>query len=173
MNQDTETLKEEQPEVIGTSSQPPPPKKYKIHIPKSPHKKHTTKIVLPHIPDGVQVGPDLLGHIGKLKYSNHDIANTNKFLELAKRVYMEIVGMNPFGELIDQPLQWEIGLEKMGILHLLDLPHFGRGQYTNSCVKQLMEFTHGEDIWLDKFISIDVELIAHITGFPSWGMDLV
>jgi hypothetical protein len=34
-----------------------------------------------------------------------------------------------------------------------------------------MAVTHGRDIWLDKLISIDVELIAHITGLPSWGMD--
>ena len=34
-----------------------------------------------------------------------------------------------------------------------------------------MAVTHCGDIWLDKFISIDVELIAHIIGFPSWGMD--
>jgi hypothetical protein len=34
-----------------------------------------------------------------------------------------------------------------------------------------MAITHGRDIWLDKLISIDVELIVHITGFPSRGMD--
>jgi hypothetical protein len=81
------------------------------------------------------------------------------------------VGVNAVGEPIDQPLQWATGLEKTGILGLLDLPHFGRGQYANSCVKQLMAVTHGGDIWLDKLVSIDVELIAHITGFPSRGMD--
>jgi hypothetical protein len=31
--------------------------------------------------------------------------------------------------------------------------------------------THGRDIWLDNIVSIDIELILHITGFPSWGMD--
>jgi hypothetical protein len=62
-------------------------------------------------------------------------------------------------------------LEKTGILGLLDLPHFGRGQYANGCIKQLMAVTHGGDIWLDKLVSIDVEIIVHITGFPSRGMD--
>jgi hypothetical protein len=162
---------EEQPEVIGTSSQPPPSKKDKIQIPRSPRKKPAAEIVLPRIPDGVQVGPDLLGHIGKLKYSDHDVADEDKFLELAKRVYMETVGTNPFGEPIDQPLQWETGLEKTGILGLVDLPHFGRGQHATACVKQLLAVMHGGDIWLDKLISIDVELIANIIGFPSQGMD--
>jgi hypothetical protein len=36
-----------------------------------------------------------------------------------------------------------------------------------------MVVTHGRDIWLDKLISIDVELIAHITGLPSRGTDPV
>jgi hypothetical protein len=36
-----------------------------------------------------------------------------------------------------------------------------------------MEVTHGGDIWLDKIVSINIDIIAHITGLPSWGMDLV
>jgi hypothetical protein len=59
----------------------------------------------------------------------------------------------------------------MGILGLLELPLFGRGQYANSCIKQLMAVTHGGDIWLDNIVLIDVEIITHIIGFPSWGMD--
>ena len=76
-----------------------------------------------------------MGYIGKLKYSDHDVADKEKFMEIAKRVYMETVGSNPFGELINQPLQWETGLEKTRILGLLDLPHFGRDQYANACIK--------------------------------------
>jgi hypothetical protein len=59
---------------------------------------------------------------------------------------METVGTNPFGEPIDLPLQWEIGLEKTGILALVDLPHFGISRYAITCVKKMLEFTHGGDI---------------------------
>jgi hypothetical protein len=34
-----------------------------------------------------------------------------------------------------------------------------------------MVVTHGGDIWLYKLISIDVDIIAHITGLPSQGID--
>jgi hypothetical protein len=34
-----------------------------------------------------------------------------------------------------------------------------------------MVVVHGRYLWLDKLISIDVELIVHVTGLPSWGMD--
>jgi hypothetical protein len=161
----------EQPKASRTSSQPPPPTKDKIQIPRSPCKKPAAKIVLPHIPARVQIGPELLGHIGKLKYSNHDVVDEDKFLEIVKRVFLQITGINPVGEMIDQPLQWATRLEKKGILGLLDLPHFGRGHHATVCVKQLLAIMHGGDIWLDKLISIDVELITSITGLPSRGMD--
>jgi hypothetical protein len=77
------------------------------------------------------------------------------------------VGVYPFGEPIHQPVQWAVGLAKTGIVGLLELPHFGRGQYENRFIKQLMVVTHGEDFWLEQLISIDVELITHITGLPS------
>jgi hypothetical protein len=53
---------------------------------------------------------------------------------------------------------------------MLEITHFGRGQYANNCVKQLLAVTHGGDIWLEKIISIDLEIIAHIIGVPSCGM---
>ena len=53
----------------------------------------------------------------------------------------------------------------------MDLPHFGRGQHPTACVKQLLEVTHGRDIWLDNLVSIDVVLIAKIIGLPIQGMD--
>jgi hypothetical protein len=73
--------------VAGTSNQPPL-KKDKQQVPRSPHKKPITSLVLSWIPDGVQVKPDLLGHIDKLKYLDHDVADTDKFSEFTKRVYL-------------------------------------------------------------------------------------
>jgi hypothetical protein len=151
---------EEQPEAVGTSSQPPPPKKDKIQIPRSPRKKPAAEIVLPRIPEGVQVGPDLLGYIGKLKYSDHDVADEDKFPELAKRVFLQTTGINRLENRSISHSNGQTGLEKTRILGLLDLPHFGRGQHATACIKQLLAVTHGGDIWLDKLISIDVELIA-------------
>ena len=70
---------------------------------------------------------DFLGHIKNLKYLDHDVTDRDKFPEFTKRVYLQTVGVNVVGEPIDQALQWTTGLEKMGILGLLDLPHFGKG----------------------------------------------
>jgi hypothetical protein len=55
----------------------------------------------------------------------------------------------------------------------LDIPHFGRGHDIKKCVKQLMEITHGGYLWVEEPVSIDVELITFITGFPSRGESLM
>jgi hypothetical protein len=73
------------------------------------------------------VKSNFLGYVEKLKYSDHDVMNTDKFLDFAKKFYLQRVGIDLFGETVHQPLQWAVGLEKMGILGLLELPHFGRG----------------------------------------------
>jgi hypothetical protein len=72
---------------VGTSSQPLP-KKDKQQVPRSPCKQPVVAIVFPCIQDGVQVKSDLMGHLKKLKYSDHDVTNTYKFLEFEKRVYL-------------------------------------------------------------------------------------
>jgi hypothetical protein len=82
-----ECLRGEQSKAVGTSSHPPQ-QKDKVQIPSSPCKKLVAKIVLPCIPAGVQVGPELLAHVRKLKYSDHDVEDETKFPELVKRVFL-------------------------------------------------------------------------------------
>jgi hypothetical protein len=82
---------------------------------------------------------------------------------------MEILGTGPLGDPVLQPKQWVAGLVNTWILHLLEIPHFGRGKDMNNCVKQLLVVLHGGFLWMDKPVSIDVELISFITGLPSNG----
>jgi hypothetical protein len=52
-------------------------------------------------------------------------------------------------------------------MNLLEIPHFGRGRKMNNYVKQLLAVMHGGILWLDTKVSIDVDLIAKITGLPT------
>jgi hypothetical protein len=52
---------------------------------------------------------------------------------------------------------------------MLDMPHFGRGHDIRNYVKKLMAATHGGYLWLEQIVSIDVDLIAYITVFPTRG----
>jgi hypothetical protein len=49
-------------------------------------------------------------------------------------------------------------------MNLLEIPHFGRGKDVNACVKKILARVHGGFLWMDRHVSIDVELIAKITG---------
>jgi hypothetical protein len=86
---------------------------------------------------------------------------------------MQKLVVKKLGETITQPHQWAIRLDRTRILGLLKIPHFGRGQYASSCIKQLLVVMHGGDVWLDKPIAITVELITQITGLTTGGMDPV
>jgi hypothetical protein len=85
---------------------------------------------------------------------------------------MESIGTGPFGDPMMQPKQWAAGLENTRILNLVEIPHFRRGKEVNNCIKKLMEVLHGGFLWMEEPISIDVELIAFITGLPSMGESL-
>jgi hypothetical protein len=55
---------------------------------------------------------------------------------------------------------WVIGVEKSGILNLLEVPHFGRSLEINAYVKLLFNYVHGGTLWLDPLVLIDTTLIA-------------
>jgi hypothetical protein len=166
----TKWMTGEKSRVAGTSNQTLQ-QEDRVQIPISPQNKLEAEIVLPCIPEGVQVDLQLLGHVRKLKYSDHDVSDETKYPELAPQVFMKNIVVNQLGETISHPHQWAVGLDKTGILGLLKLPHFGRGQYTMTCIKQLLAIMHGGGIWLDKPVPITVELITQITRLPTRGMD--
>jgi hypothetical protein len=131
-----EWMAKEKLEAAGTSNQPTQSED-RIQIPSSPRKKPAAEIVLPRTPEGIQVDSQLLGHVGKLKFSDHDVADERKYPELAPQVFSETIVVNPFGGTITKPRKWAARLDRTRILGLLKIPHFGRGQYathaSNNC----------------------------------------
>jgi hypothetical protein len=105
--------------------------------------------------------------VDKLKYANHDIADRDMFLDFSPQVYMERKGIglsrDPFLELN----QWIGGLYNTSIMNLLEITHFGRGKDVNAFVKQLFSLVYGGVIWMERQTSIDLYLIAEITGFQT------
>jgi hypothetical protein len=66
--------------------------KGKQTVQRSPCKQKEVTLTLPCIPEGVKILPGILGCVDKLKYSDHDIADRDKFPEFAPQVYMERKG---------------------------------------------------------------------------------
>jgi hypothetical protein len=136
------------------------------------HKQDATTIVFPRILEGVCVAANMLGHVEKLRYLDHDVTDKNKFPKFSKKVYLDTMGIGHFGEPITQPKQWEARLANTKILGLLEILHFGSGRDVNNCIKKLMAVTHEGYLWVEDLVSIDIEIITYITGLPSQGETL-
>jgi hypothetical protein len=57
------------------------------------------------------------------------------------------------------------------LLNVMKIPHFGRHQEVNACVKLLLLCYHGGYLWLDCHITVDPMLIHRITGLSMQGPD--
>jgi hypothetical protein len=113
---------------------------------------------------------DMLGKVRNLRYVNHDVTDVAKLPALAQENYLEAKGeIRPLGKLILEPMQWIIGLYNLGIMNLLDIPHFKCGKKISFCVKQLLARIHGGITWMDRLVPIDFDLIDKIIGLPTSG----
>ena len=118
---------------------------------------------LPALPEGMTCLVDIILALIKLKFNDND-------LFLLKYVWdepYESVHMTPSGPIQWIPKPWAKGLEKSGLLGLINMPYFGHLNEAHACVKQLLACFHGGTIWLNTLIPITVDLIASIIGFPK------
>jgi hypothetical protein len=92
--------------VYQRSGRHPHEGKRKLRL-KAVHKGYHTQeeltIVMPKIPDGVKVDDEMIGGVNNMKYSDHDVADTIKFLDLVQHNYMECKGEGPSGAPLLEP----------------------------------------------------------------------
>jgi hypothetical protein len=69
------------------------------------------------------------------------------------------------------PQSWTMNLAQSTLLNVMKIPHFGRHQEVNACVKLLLSCYHGGYLWLDHCIIVDPMLIHRITGLSMQGPD--
>ena len=67
------------------------------------------------------------------------------------------------------PQDWVKGLEEVGLLGLINIPHFGRLNEENAYVKQFLAYFHGGTLWLGTPVVIMVDLISNIMWLPKDG----
>jgi hypothetical protein len=70
------------------------------------------------------------------------------------------------------PHPWMMNLAQSTLLNVMKIPHFGRHQEVNACVKILLSCYHGSYLWLDHRIIVYLTLIHRITGLSMQGPDL-
>jgi hypothetical protein len=109
----------------------------------------------------------MLGSIPNLKFADQDLCDENKFPYLAGKKYPKKF-IDPQTLFIRvEPKTWETLLDKLGILNLLQIPHFGRSAQINACINMVLSCVHGIYLCLDIVVFIDIELIVQITGLPT------
>jgi hypothetical protein len=69
------------------------------------------------------------------------------------------------------PQSWTQNLAQSTLLNVMKIPHFGRHQEVNACIKLLLSCYHGGYLWLDHRITVDPTLIHRITGLSMQGPD--
>jgi hypothetical protein len=70
-------------------------------------------------------------------------------------------------KIVSQP--WIKEIARLMILNIMKIPHFGRHQEVNTCIKLLLSCYHGRYLWLDRCITVDPMLIHLITGLSMQG----
>jgi hypothetical protein len=109
-----------------------------------------------------------LGHIPTLKNNDFNLGNWKNYAMLAPHWYlMKTAGKKP--HIVYQPWIKELG--QSTILNVMNIPHFGRHQEVNSCVKILLSCYHGGYLWLGRRVTMDLTLIHLIIGLSMQGPD--
>jgi hypothetical protein len=127
---------------------------------------------MPKVIEGVKVDDKMVGGFDGLKYSYHDVFDTIKFPGMAEQSYLESRREGPSDEPLLEPAKWILGLYNIGIMNSLDILHFGHGKHINEFVKKMLSWVHGEVLWMDRLVPINVDIIATITGIPTDGENI-
>jgi hypothetical protein len=125
-------------------------------------------LITAYLPKGIRaVGPQL-GLIPALKINDFNLGDRKNYAMLAPHRYlMKMTGKKP--KIVPQP--WIKELACSMILNVMKIPHFGRHQEVNACVKLLLSCYHGGYLWLDRRVTVDPTLIHLITGLSMQGPD--
>jgi hypothetical protein len=114
----------------------------------------------------------MLGKSVSLKFVDHEITDEQEFLEMAQEKYLCAKIIPGIGSILLEPHTWVTRLERLGILNLLEIFHFGQSLEINACVKMLLSCIHRGTLWIEPPVSIDKKLIAWIKIFSKVGEDL-
>jgi hypothetical protein len=125
-------------------------------------------LVTAYLPKGIRVVRADQDKITALKFSDFNLRDRKVYNMLAPHKYLtRTKGKN--SKVI--PQAWTHNLAQSTLLNVMKIPHFGRHQEVNACVKMLLSCYHGGYLWLNHRITVDLTLINQITGLSMQGPD--
>jgi hypothetical protein len=125
-------------------------------------------MVTAYLPKGIRPVRMQQDKIAMLKFSHFNLGDRNNYNMLAP--YKSLTRMKGKNlKIIPQP--WNMNLAQSTLLNVMNIPHFGRHQEVNACVKIVLSCYHGGYLWLDRRITVDPTLIHRIIGLSMQGPD--
>jgi hypothetical protein len=125
-------------------------------------------VITAYLPKGVCAVRADQDKLATLKFSDFNLGDRKSYNMLAPHKYLtRTKGKN--SKIIPQP--WTQNLAQSTLLNVMKIPHFGRHQEVNACVKLLLSCYHGGYLWLNRRITVDPTLINRITGLSMQGPD--
>jgi hypothetical protein len=125
-------------------------------------------LVTAYLPKGIHAVRTQQDKIATLKFSDFNLGDhKNQSMLIPHRYLTRTKGKN--SKIIPQP--WTMNLAQSTILNVMKIPHFGRNQEVKICVKLLLSCYHGDYLWLDRCIIVDLTLIHRINGLNMQGLD--
>jgi hypothetical protein len=109
-----------------------------------------------------------LKRIPTLNINDYNLGDRKSYDMLTPHKYLTKTKGNK-SKIIPQP--WNMDIVRFTILNVMKIPHFGRHQKVNACIKILLSFFHDGYIWLERCITIDLMLIHRIIGLSMQGLD--
>jgi hypothetical protein len=109
-------------------------------------------LITAYLPKGIHAVGLQLGQIMMLKISDFNLGDRKNYGMLAPHKYLTKT-MGKKSKIIPQP--WTMDIARSTILNVMKIPHFGRHQEVNACVKLLLSCYHGGYLWLDRRITVD------------------
>jgi hypothetical protein len=117
-------------------------------------------LIIAYLPKGIHTVKPQLERILTLNISNYNLGDHKIYGMLAPHKYLtKMKGKN--SKIIPQP--WTMDIARSTILNVMKIPHFGRHQEVNACVKLVLLFFHGSYLWLEIRITLDPVMIHRIT----------
>jgi hypothetical protein len=117
-------------------------------------------VITTYLPKGIQEVRPQLERIPTLNISDYNLRDHKSYGMFAPHKYLTKT-KGKKSKIIPQP--WTMDITRSTILNVMKIPHFGRHQEVNVCVKILLSCFNGGYLWLDRCITIDSTLIHRIT----------
>jgi hypothetical protein len=124
--------------------------------------------IIVYLPKGIQEVRTQLERIPTPKISDYNLGDHKRYGMLAPHKYLTKT-RGKKSNIIPQP--WTMDIARSTIMNVMKIPHFGKHQEVNTCIKILFLCFYGGYLWLDRSIIINPVLFHRITGLSMQGPD--